>query len=115
MISQHRLKCSRGGGQLDVTPVREADGAREPWSDKGDATKPRTSLEDHVRDDSDAESSFDKAEHRIELTAFDRDARLDSMTTECGQSHLAQVVSLTEKHKGIADEVSHAHRPSTKD
>src|SRR5262249_25367471 len=110
MDVQDATERASSRGRFDITSMRETDRARQTWSRERDPAQPWLALDDHARDNRDAEAGFDETEHGVELTSFDRDPRLDPLPAARGQRHLTQVVTLTKHHQRMARQVAYAHR-----
>src|SRR5262245_24854032 len=87
------------------------DGARKSRTHEWDAPKSRPALDDHVRNDGDAEPCLDEPEDRVELPTFDGNLRFDSFPSTGCERYFTHVVALPEHDHRITGEVSHTERP----
>src|SRR5450631_3810599 len=77
--------------------IGDADGARHRWFTDWQCHHARTwrALEGQLRDDADAEAGGDHAQHRLHLTAFQGDTRLEAHGATAIERRRAQMIADT--------------------
>ena len=99
-----------------------------PTSSKGDADRPgqrrldephrderAALLDDHARDDRDADARGGHAQHAVHLRAFDRERRMEAGALAGGDRRAPQVVAVAEHDERNAPQVAHPHRAALRE